>query len=322
MSTPSSLTSVVEVPLTGGQRDWWATEFGPIRRTLVDHYGRELAGNALTPPPDPAALRARLRVAAPRLAELTDRIRAAFDDDQACAVLVPRLCLASVEVDDRRKAVFALATLLGDPSPNRPFEHVVWDVKNRGDEKSGHTSFSENDHKADYHTDNGALPIPERFFLLYAVRAAECGGGESMVRDIRVIQQRLGETPEGRQVVRVLTETKLPKRIPQAHRTAGAVASDGFQYSPVFADKPLVRWRTNGLYKGLAARPEYDTAEVRSALDTVRALLEEEGTEELRRVLPTDALLVIDNHVALHARTAFTDPQRHLLRLRFHEPSV
>jgi alpha-ketoglutarate-dependent taurine dioxygenase len=322
MSTPRSFTSVVEVTLTDDQRDWWATEFDPIRRALVGHYGRELAGEALTPLSDPAALRARLRIAAPRLTELTDRIRAAFDDDKACAVLVPQLWLAGVEVDDQRKAVFALATLLGDPSPNRPFEHVVWDVRNQGDAKSGHTSFSENDHKADYHTDNGALPIPERFFLLYAVRAAECGGGVSKLRDIRVVKQRLGETPQGRKAVRVLTETKLPKRIPQALRTEADVASDGFQYSPVFADKPLVRWRTNGLYRGLTARPEYDTAEVRSALDTVRALLEDEGAEELRRVVPTDALLVIDNHVALHGRTAFTDPQRHLLRLRFHEPSA
>ena len=38
--------------------------------------------------------------------------------------------------------------LLGDPTANIPFDHVLWDVKNRGDESSGHTSFSENDHNA------------------------------------------------------------------------------------------------------------------------------------------------------------------------------
>jgi alpha-ketoglutarate-dependent taurine dioxygenase len=37
-------------------------------------------------------------------------------------------------------------------------------------------------------------------------------------------------------------------------------------------------------------------------------------------MLPTDALLVVDNHIALHGRTAFTDQRRRLLRIRFHDP--
>ena len=253
------------------------------------------------------------------MSALCDRIRVAFDADAAAAVVVPQLGLSGVEVDQTRTAIFALAALLGDPSANDPFEHVVWDVKNHGDERSGHTSFSENDHKADYHTDNGAFPVPERFFLLYAVQAAGCGGGISKLRDIRVIKQQLGNTPEGRAVIQLLTETTLPKRIPRGLRQRALVAEDGYQYSPVFADTPMVRWRTHGLYKGLIDRPEYDTAEVRAALDTVRDLLES-GDEELRHVIPTDGLLVVNNHIALHGRSAFTDPARHLLRLRFHEP--
>jgi alpha-ketoglutarate-dependent taurine dioxygenase len=41
---------------------------------------------------------------------------------------------------------------------------------------------------------------------------------------------------------------------------------------------------------------------------------------EIRQVTPTDGILIIDNHIALHGRIAFTDPRRHLLRLRLHEP--
>jgi alpha-ketoglutarate-dependent taurine dioxygenase len=44
------------------------------------------------------------------------------------------------------------------------------------------------------------------------------------------------------------------------------------------------------------------------------------GPGEIRQVIPTDGILIIDNHIALHGRTAFTDPRRHLLRLHFHEP--
>ncbi|WP_331533561.1 TauD/TfdA family dioxygenase [Pseudonocardia sp.] len=318
--TIQSVNSVVEVGI-GNERLWWSKEGGQICAALVDHYGRDVSGSALGESADPAGLRSRLRRVAPGLSALCDRIRAAFDDEMAAAVLVPALGLAGVEVDQARKAVFALAALLGDPSANDPFEHVVWDVRNHGEQRSGHTSFSENDHKADYHTDNGAFAVPERFFLLYAVQAASCGGGVSILRDIRVVKQQLELTPQGRAVVRVLTETRLPKRIPQALHTRALVAADGYQYTPVFADLPMVRWRTHGLYRGLADRPDYDTVEVRAALDTVRDLLEN-GGEELRRVIPTDGLLLVNNHIALHGRSAFTDPARHLLRLRFHEPSA
>jgi alpha-ketoglutarate-dependent taurine dioxygenase len=318
MTSTATLRSVVELEVDP-KLSWWPQENGPILATLVDHFGRELPGAALPEPADPAALRSQLRRVAPALAAICDRVRAAFDADGAAAVLVPRLGLAGVDLDEQRKAVFALAALLGDPSANLPFDHVLWDVKNRGDQKSGYMSFSENDHKANYHTDNGAFLIPERFFLLYVVRAAECGGGISKLRDIRVIKKQLEQTEHGRAVIRLLTETKLPKRIsPPELYVKAEVAEDGFQYTPVFADMPMVRWRTNGLYKGLAAKPEYDTPEVRDALDTVRGLLEN-GTPELRQVIPSDGLLIVNNHIALHGRSAFTDPHRHLLRLRFHE---
>jgi alpha-ketoglutarate-dependent taurine dioxygenase len=236
-------------------------------------------------------------------------------------VIIPELGLGGLEIDDKRKCVFALAVLLGDPTANIPFDRVLWDVRNQGAESSGHTSFSENDRKAGYHTDNGALPIPERFFLLYAVRAAQDGGGESLIRDGRVVKKHLEETPDGREAVRLLTETKLPRRIPPAFHEYGHVSSDGYQYTPVLSDKPMWRWRKNGLRKGIAANPEYDTPEVRQALGMVLEQLDH-GPDEIRQVIPTDGLLVINNHIALHGRTAFTDPERHLLRLRFHEPSA
>jgi hypothetical protein len=320
MPTTSSIKSVVQLEVNNEQ-SWWAMEGDSIRATLIDHYGADIAGEALPPPHDPADLRARLREVAPWLTALTDRTRRAFDEDQASAVMIPALGLSRADVDDKRKGVFALAVLLGDPTANIPFDHVLWDVRNRGSESSGHTSFSENDHKAGYHTDNGALPIPERFFLLYAVRAAQCGGGVSLIRDGRVVKEQLAQTPEGRAAVRLLTETKLPRRIPEAFHKYGYVDSDGYQYAPVLSEKPMWRWRKYGILKGIAAHPEYETPEVRQAVDTVIELLQN-GPDEVRQVIPTDGLLIINNHVALHGRTAFTDPERHLLRLRFHEPST
>ena len=320
MPTTTSITTIVQLEVDD-ERSWWDTEKDGIRAALVDHYGGDVAGEALTPPRDPAALRARLREVAPRLAALTDRIRWAFDHDEPSGVMIPELGLGEAELDDKRKGAFALAVLLGDPTANIPFDHVLWDVRNRADESTGHTSFSENDRKAGYHTDNGSIPIPERFFFLYAVRAAECGGGVSILRDGRIVKRQLEETPEGRAAVQLLTETKLPRRIPEAFKKYGDVAEDGYLYAPVLAEKPMWRWRKNGIRRGIAAHPEYQTPELQQALDAVLDKLEN-GPDEIRVVIPTDGILIINNHIALHGRTAFSDPERHLLRVRLHEPSA
>jgi hypothetical protein len=317
MTTTAPSRSVVRFE-TSSERSWWATEMEAIRAALVDHYGADVAGEALTPPRDPTGLRTRLREVAPQLTVLTDRVRRAFNEDQVCAVLIPELGLGGLEIDDKRKGVFALAVLLGDPTANIPFDNVLWDVRNRGEGSSGHTSFSENDREAQYHTDNGPLPVPEHFFLLYAVLAARCGGGVSLLRDGRVLKKQLEETPEGSAAVQLLTETKLPRRIPRAFRPYSDVSPDGYLYAPVLSDEPMWRWRQGGIRRGIAAHPECGTPEIHTALDTLIELLEH-GADEIRLVIPTDGLLIINNHIALHGRTAFTDPERHLLRLRFHE---
>jgi Taurine catabolism dioxygenase TauD, TfdA family len=320
MSTAIPPTSIVELDLAG-ERSWWATERDRILAALIDHYGGDVDGDRLAPPRDPAALRARLREVAPRLAALTDRIRRAFDHDQAAAVLIPELGLGEADLDGKRKGAFALAVLLGDPTANIPFNHVIWDVRDRGDEKSGHTSFSENDLKAGYHTDNWSTPIPERFFFLYAVHAAACGGGLSLLRDGRVIKKQLEETPEGRAAVQVLTETNLPRRIPEAFKQSGNLGDDGYLYGPLLAETPMWRWREKGIRRGIAAHPEYRTPEVQQALDAVLDKIVN-GPDEIRLVIPTDGILIINNHIALHGRTAFSDPERHLLRVRLHEPAA
>ncbi|WP_433284128.1 TauD/TfdA family dioxygenase [Pseudonocardia sp. CA-142604] len=304
------------------ERSWWGLEKDSILAALADHYSGEVAGEALIPPREPADLRTRFQEAAPRLTALTERIRRTFDEDQPAAVMIPKLGLNAAGVDEKRKGTFALAVLLGDPTANIPFDNVLWDVKNKSSEKSGHASFSESDRKAVYHTDSASLPIPEHFFFLYAVRAANCGGGISLLRDGRILKQQLEQTSEGREAVRVLSQTKLPKRMPEAFRKHADVADDGNFYAPVISDvEPMWRWREKGLRKGLAANPEYDTPEVRQALTTLTDLLDN-GTDEIRTVIPTDGILIVDNHNTLHGRTAFTDPERHLLRLRFHKPGT
>jgi alpha-ketoglutarate-dependent taurine dioxygenase len=296
-----------------------AIESAEVSTVLAEYYGDDVSGAALSPPRDPAELRARLAGAAPRLAAIAGDIRGVFDDG-ACGVLVPKLGLATLDLDQRRKSVFALAALLGNVTETEPDDHrVLWDVKAAPAETRQFSKFSQASEEAEYHTDSTIVPVPERFFLLYAVRAAQCGGGLSTLRDGRLVKHRLEQTPTGRRAIRTLTETALPIRIPKAFRNKyGSTAADGYSYVPVLSEKPMWRWRKDKIEQGLIQHPWCATPEVRDALDTVTEQLADTAAE-FRAALDTDALVIIDNHVAFHGRTAFTDPNRHLLRIRFHD---
>jgi alpha-ketoglutarate-dependent taurine dioxygenase len=297
----------------------WSIEVEAVQRVLASYYGAATSGAELHPPADPGALRAQLRAQAPHLAAVTDEMRRLFDSG-ACGVLIPQLGLAHLDVDERRKAVFALAALLGNVTETEPDNHrVVWDVKAADEDARQYSKFSQAPDEAQYHTDSTIVPTPERFFLLYVANQADCGGGQSVLRDGRQVMETLQHSEQGRAAVRTLRETPLPIRIPKAFRRKyGATASDGYSYVPVFAQKPMWRWRKDKIEQGLVKHPECATPEVRQALDTVAAQLDD-TTNELRQALPTDSIVIIDNHVAFHGRTAFTDKTRHLLRIRFHD---
>jgi len=178
-------------------------------------------------------------------------------------------------------------------------------------------SHSTTSRAAGYHTDAGYLKTPPRFFLLYAMKAAACGGGESLIRDGRIVLRQLSETEEGRSAIEVLSQT-LPRRVPAKFRPVAYLAGDGLQYSPVFAEVPLWRWARRNSRLGLEANPDHASPRVWQALATVSEQLQN-GSDELRPVVPTDGVIVVNNHIALHGRTAFTDTSRHLLRIRVHD---
>jgi hypothetical protein len=68
---------------------------------------------------------------------------------------------------------------------------------------------------------------------------------------------------------------------------------------------PCGAGRKDAIRKGFAAHPEYQTPEVHEARDTVIEQLAS-GPGEIRRVIPTDGILIIDNHISLTGSTAFT----------------
>ena len=319
MTATTTVTGIARVDV-GDQIGWWAEEHDAIVAHLADQFGAATPGTALPEPREPAVLREGLRRVAPKLAALTDRVRAEFDEHGACAVEVPALGLAAADIDERRKATFALASLIGDVMANHPMDFAVWDVKTRdADLASGGPSHSTTTRAAHYHTDAGYLPHPPRFFLLYAARAAGCGGGLSLIRDGRVLRDQLAQSEQGRRAMRLLSH-ELPRRVPQQFHSVSQVDEHGCAFAPVYTERPSWRWARRNIRIGLENHPDHATPEVWEAVEMVKELLEH-GDDEFSTALPTDGVLIVDNHLAFHARTVFTDAERHLFRIRFHDPA-
>jgi alpha-ketoglutarate-dependent taurine dioxygenase len=326
MSAIRSFQSVIEVAVD--EQRWWRWEASAIRAALATHCAPahhsgsvidEVPGDELVEVHDPAALRTLLRAVAPQLSAFTDRVRRAFDEQRACAVVIPEVSLAEFDDNGRRQGMCGFAALLGNLPANHPGDAVVWDVRDRGEDRRRIGGHSKTSAAAAYHTDAGYLRVPPRFFLLYAMRAAACGGGESLLRDGRIVLEQLGRSDTGRAAIEALSQT-LPRRIPTKFRPVADYSEDGFQYSPVISELPLWRWGKYNTSSALRANPQYATSRVWQALETVTNALVH-GPGELRPVIPTDGVIVIDNHIAMHGRTGFTDPNRHLLRIRFHDPA-
>jgi alpha-ketoglutarate-dependent taurine dioxygenase len=312
MTTAVRTTDSVVHLDAGESPAWWPDERDAIRAALVEELGAGYRGDELPEVPDPDRLRDRLREVAPALTALAARVRAEFDAG-ACAVVVERLGVVGDELDEQRRALYTFAATIGDVMANHPRPEVVYDVRCRDDKSGKHFNASNSDREAKYHTDAGYLRIPPRWFLLFASHAATCGGGVSLIQDGRAVVERLCRTEEGARAVAVLRGQTAPREVAANLRDVAWVRDDGFQHSNLLAELPMWRWTVGRTRK-------YAAPEVAEAITTVSRALRGDGGE-VRLTVPTDAAIVIDNHIALHARTAFTDPERNLFRIRFHDPA-
>lgn len=292
-------------------------EIARVLSILKDFYGADADSSSLVPHGRKAELRAAIAGAAPSLARLAADLRAALEADHS-GVLVPRLGLGHRDLDTRRFVLYALSLCMGSPTATDKVDRkVVWDIKLRPEKvRDGSVStFSEHADEADFHTDTQYFPNPERYMLLYVVVPAACGGGRSTLRDVRCVKDALARSEEGRWALDLLSRQELPFRIPATFITTGSRDAVEVTFATIFGDRPSIRFRTDTLKRGLAAFPDRDTPEVRRALAILQAELEDESPR-LDTFLEADALLAVNNHEVLHGRSAFRDPDRHVLRIR------
>jgi alpha-ketoglutarate-dependent taurine dioxygenase len=290
----------------------WGGDLARIIRIVESHFD-DFNGNGFFPHPEEEALQQEL-LRVPTLASLAQTLAG----PALRGLAITELGLSHLSEAERNAVLYAIALTRGFPtSTDQRTRRVAWDVRARdqGQEAARFTTFSERVGGADMHTDSSFYPMPEEQFMLYVVAAARCNGGESLLIDVDDIYRELQKTREGRIAYSLLTTREVPFRVPAVY----AAGEDQLEYylAPVFRhDGGLaIRWRYDSIMKGLAARPDLASPELVEAVELVNDIVERRAPR-FHRHLPDDTLLWADNHHTLHGRAVYTDPGRHLIRIR------
>lgn len=256
-------------------------------------------------------LKAELSAGWPEAAAIGARIVA--DVDRNGFAVADQLGLADLDPAIRDVLLLEVLSHVGKITVHDDHGRVLWDIKDRAKTIKRAPTFSERIGACPMHTDSAFTQDPEKFLCLFVVRESADGGGESVVQKIDDLLEHLAGEPEGVRCIDILKNNEFPIRTPDAFSEAEQVL-----VAPLLGESPMVRFRYDSIIDGFAARPDLDTTERRWAVDYFFEYIQQRAPR-MQFLAVRDQLAVVDNRNALHARTNYTDPHRHLIRARLHE---
>lgn len=231
-------------------------------------------------------------------------------------LIVTDLDFAIDKVADCEKQFLDFCRHLGKPLPhNHDPDTLLWDIKVT-DGNSELATFSEVPSVAALHTDNSFSANPDDIFCLMSLKVAECGGGESTLLHVQSILKALRNAPGGEKAEMTLRTKPYPFAVPSIFCKEG---SDAFEYNTgLILYDDCIRYREDVIEAALNHHPELIDDEQREALDLLNKVVKIADGLETTLVKP-DSMIIIDNKRTLHGRSAFTDKNRHLLRVRLRD---
>lgn len=179
-----------------------------------------------------------------------------------------------------------------------------YDVKSTAAARSLSSSKSAN--PLNPHTEASYHPVPPRLIALFCVRAARCGGGQTLTADGYRIVEHLNDRER-----RVATVREV--------RFADHTRPLSFCAPVLEPDRPPVLRFSYNLLRHRRYDPEAALIAGAPPARTSLEKLADRFLELFQRLqepvrLPENALLVIDNRRMIHGRTGYTDSARHLVR--------
>ncbi|MFZ2392331.1 TauD/TfdA family dioxygenase [Rhodoferax sp.] len=294
---------------------FWAARLQSLLEVFDSYYGEDADPSLVSHHDKEPRFRLDVYDAAPELLQLASEIHELLGD-RYCALVTLNFGLSAYPLPIQRKLLLCTSLALGSPTPTDQIsQRILWDAKARPIGENHYATFSEHSAEAYFHTDTQYFPDPEKYIFMYTVCAAHCGGGVSRFLDSRRVKDQLMAHSDGRDACKLLEMEELPFRIPSSFTTSATAACSEVTFSPIFGDVPHIRFRKDTLSEGLRLRPEYDSQEVRRAIELLEQAIDA-SVDTFSAWFPSDSFSIVNNHVALHARTAFSDANRHLIRAR------
>lgn len=248
------------------------------------------------------------------------KVKKALTEGPGFAILtgLPMDGLAREDIDLLYTAV---ATMFGDITLHGGKNKLVWEVTPNQEVGERQRTFSELPYEAPLHTDSSFLRRPEDYFALLALREAE-DGGNSIVIPIRQVLKELAREARGPAVIKTLKQP-FPFELHAAYDSqAGLPNAVRVITAPILEKGPKIRYRFDSIEAGLHHRPDLATPERVAALHYFDAFIRRFlNSNQAGLRLRRGDMLIGNNRTVLHARTAFLDPNRLLLRVRMTERS-
>ncbi len=209
--------------------------------------------------------------------------------------------------------IFAsLALCLGCLTVHNSSNNTIWDVTHRSDSCGRERTFSELNIEAPFHNDSAFRILPEKYFGLWAIKAARDGGNSTAIH-VRQLVEYLEKSSSGQKCLDILRFYNFPFRVPPAF--AANPDEPKVIEAPILAQSPLIRFRLDTIMKGFQQRPELATPERLWAVKYFDRIVRT-YPDKLEFKLNDGEVVFFNNHTMLHGRTAFSDRQRLLLRIR------
>lgn len=209
------------------------------------------------------------------------------------------LVVRGIPFDVDERLFVATCRALGEmiaPPLQKPRAQLVHRIQPSTDLTSSRGAFRESER---LHTDCADWPEPSRYLAMTCVRPDPFGGGDSLVLDMEALRDELLGTL-GPEAVATLCREAVPWRL-------AAYQGGDVIWQPVLGDRRL-RWRRYTVDAALGGEVRLSAAMTR-LLDDVERTIEMTGRTSCFRLERGD-LLVMDNHRAIHGRTALGDPHR------------
>lgn len=216
----------------------------------------------------------------------------------------------------RDQALESLVRLIGEPVLHSPSDKsFILDIKKKVGTTSAVPTYSEHNDEAFLHTDSAYKEVPEDAFVLYCIKPASCQGGVSTLLSLSDIYDEMALHPRSNSLIRELESVKYPYLVPSIFKLERDKVNE-FVHAPILESSQNLRFRRDILQKGLAKSDTKLDEKAIYAFEWFKSLIEN-SQKVININLAAGDLLLINNKITLHGRTAFSDSSRHLLRIRF-----